>query len=107
MITILILYPRQPGKTFDFDYYLGTHMPMSIRLLGAHRGYQGVAVEKGVGTPNEPDRPLYIAACRFTFDSLDDFVSAFMAHAEELQGDMKNYTDIEPIIQFNEILITQ
>lgn len=107
MINIFIVYPNHPGKTFDFDYYLGTHMPMSIRLLGAHRGYQRVSVEKGVGMPNEPDHPLYIAVCQFTFDSLDNFVSAFMSHADVLQGDMKNYTNIEPIIQFNEILITQ
>jgi arsenite methyltransferase len=36
---------------------------------------------------------------------IDVFVAAFMPHAEELQGDMKHYTDIAPQIQFNEIRI--
>jgi len=43
--------------------------------------------------------------CHFAFRSVDDFVAAFMPHAAELQGDMPNYTDIEPVIQFNEVLI--
>jgi hypothetical protein len=30
-----------------------------------------------------------------------------MPHAGELQGDMRNYTDIAPVIQFNEVLIAK
>ncbi len=30
-----------------------------------------------------------------------------MPNAEVLQGDMPNYTDIEPVIQFNEVLISR
>lgn len=107
MVNIMILYPNLPGKTFDFDYYIETHMPMSIRLLGAHPGFRQVQVERGVGMPSDPVRPLYIAACQFTFDTLDDFVAAFSEHAELLQGDMKRYTEIEPVIQFNDIAIAQ
>ena len=45
--------------------------------------------------------------CHFMFDSIEDFLAAFMPNAEVLQGGMKNHTDIEPVIQFNEILIYQ
>jgi hypothetical protein len=31
-------------------------------------------------------------------------MAAFMPNAEMLQGDVPNYTDIEPVIQFSEVL---
>jgi len=49
----------------------------------------------------------YIAMCHFLFDSTEDFMAAFMPHAEALQGDIPNYTDIEPIIQLSETLISE
>jgi uncharacterized protein (TIGR02118 family) len=45
--------------------------------------------------------------CHFEFESLDAFMAAFGPHAAELQGDMANYTDIEPLIQFNEVFIAR
>lgn len=80
-------------------------MPRSIKLLSAHSGFRGVSVEKGLSNviPGEP--VPYIAMCHFTFDTIENFIEAFSPHAAELQGDIINYTDIEPIIQFNEVLI--
>ena len=40
-----------------------------------------------------------------SFDSMESFLAAFMPHAGEFQADIKNYTDIMPQIQFNQILI--
>jgi hypothetical protein len=45
--------------------------------------------------------------CHFLFDTVEDFLAAFMPNAQVLQGDMPNYTDIEPVIQFNEVLISR
>ncbi|QEH39173.1 EthD protein [Aquisphaera giovannonii] len=106
MIRISILYPNRDGSRFDFPYYVETHMPMSIGLLGAHPGYRGVSVERGLGGAEPGSRPAYVAMCHFLFDSLEDFLAAFMPNAPALQGDMPNYTDIEPVIQFNEVLIS-
>lgn len=36
-----------------------------------------------------------------------NFMAAFTPHAAVLQGDMPNYTDIEPVIQINEVLISR
>ena len=33
MIKLSILYPNKPGTRFDIDYYVGTHMPLAMRLL--------------------------------------------------------------------------
>jgi len=49
----------------------------------------------------------YIAMCHFLFNSAEDFMAAFTPHAAVLQSDMPNYTDIEPIIQVSEVLISR
>jgi len=105
MVRISILYPNQPGGRFDFPYYVDTHMPMSIERLSAHPGFKGVSVEQGLGGAEPGSPPAYVAMCHFLFDSIEDFMAAFMPHAEMLQGDMPRYTDIEPVIQFNQVMI--
>lgn len=107
MIRISILYPNKQDSRFGVAYYAQTHMPMSIRLLSAHPGFKGVSVEHGLGGAVPGSAPSYIAMCHYLFESVDDFLAAFMPHAAALQGDMPNYTDIEPLIQFNEVLISQ
>ena len=107
MTKISILYPNTPRARFDLDYYVKKHMPLSIKLLSAHPGYRGVSVEHGVAGGVPGTDASYIAMCHFSFVSADDFLAAFMPHAEVLQGDMPNYTDIVPVIQVNEVLIAQ
>lgn len=103
MVKISILYP-DTGK-FHMDYYLNTHMPRSIELLGAGKGYRGVTVERGLGGASPGSPPPYVAMCHYLFDTAGDFMAAFMPHAAELQGDMPNYTGIAPVIQVSEIVI--
>jgi uncharacterized protein (TIGR02118 family) len=103
MIKISILYPNT-GR-FDMDYYLGTHMPRSFELLGAGKGYRGVSVERGLSGASPDSAPTYVAICHLRFDTVDDFMAIFMPNAEVLQGDMPNYTDIEPVIQISEVAI--
>jgi uncharacterized protein (TIGR02118 family) len=45
--------------------------------------------------------------CHFSFDSLESFMAAFSAHAATLQGDVPNYTDVQPVIQVNEVLLSR
>ena len=105
MVRISILYPNTPRSPFDFKYYVEKHMPMSIRLLSAHPGFKGVSVEKGVAGAAPGSEPAYCAMCHFTFESAEAFVAAFTPHSETLQGDIPRYTDVIPVIQFNEVLI--
>src|SRR4051812_21877482 len=104
MTKISILYPNSKGARFDMRYYVETHMPLSVGLLSAHPGFKGVSVERGVGGAEPGSDPAYLAMCHFSFDSIEQFLAAFMPHAARLQGDMPNYTDIKPVIQFNEIV---
>jgi uncharacterized protein (TIGR02118 family) len=105
MIRISILYPNDKGSRFDFPYYVETHMPLSIALLSAHPGFRGVSVERGIGGATPGSEPTYVAMCHFLFDSVEDFVAAFSPNAGVLQDDMPGYTDIAPVIQFNEVLV--
>jgi uncharacterized protein (TIGR02118 family) len=107
MIKISILYPNNKGARFDMSYYINTHMPLSIGLLSAHSGFKGVSVEHGFGGAMPGTDAAYVVMCHFLFDSTEDFMTAFTPHAAELQGDMPNYTDIAPVIQISEVLISQ
>lgn len=105
MIKVTILYPNLPNKRFDFDYYLNKHMPLSIKLQGA--GLKGVSIERGYDSELPGTSFEYVAICHLLYNSQEDFLAAFLPNAEVLQGDMPNYTDIEPIIQFSTVELTQ
>jgi len=107
MTKISVLYPNRKGARFDLLYYLDTHMPRSIELLGRHPGFKGVSVDRGA-TGAEPgtDAP-YIIMCHFLFASPQDFLAAILPHATTLHGDLPNYTDIQPLIQFSDVLFSR
>ena len=105
MFNISSIYPKKEGYQFDFDYYLNTHMPMSIDRLSRAKGFKGVSVERGVDVEEPRIESTYVAMCHYYFDSLENFMAAFLPHAEELQRDIANYTNIQPIIQINEVEI--
>src|SRR5215471_7632626 len=107
MIKISIFYPNNKGAWFDIDYYVKQHMPLSIEKLSASKGFRGVSVERGVGGSMPGSEATYIAMCHYLFDSAEDFLAAFTQHAALLQGDIPNYTDTQPIIQFSAVEITK
>jgi uncharacterized protein (TIGR02118 family) len=101
MIKLTILYPNEPGKKFDVDYYCNKHMPMAQQLLG--KACKGAAVEQGLagGAPGAP--ASYIVIASLMFDSIADFQTASAGCADALAADLPNYTDIQPIVQISEI----
>lgn len=107
MTKISILYPNQKNAAFDMEYYLDKHMPMAIEFLSGEAGFRGVSVERGVTGAGPNTEPLYTAMCHFLFDSVESFTAAFGPHAAVLQGDMKNYTATEPVIQVSEVVISR
>ena len=107
MTKISILYPNLNASRFDLRYYIDTHMPLSIGLLSTHPGFKGVSVERGVSGAEPGSATTFVALCHFLFDSMESFLAAFEPHAKELQGDIPNYTDIRPVIQVSEVLISR
>ncbi len=100
------IHTKREGYRFDFDYCLNRHMPRSIELLSGAKGFRGVSVERGVDIDNPRIESSFVAMCHDYFDTLDDFMAAFATRAEELQGDIANYTNSEPTIQINEVQMT-
>lgn len=101
-IKVLILYPNEDGKSFDMDYYAKSHMPMVADLFGDYMKSYGI--EKGVSGRTPEDPTTYVAIGYFYFDQLSDYEKAFGSNAEKILGDIPNYTDIQPIVQINEIV---
>lgn len=101
MFKLTILYPKSQDGWFDFDYYLNKHMPLTLERQGA--AVKSVLVEKGYAVDMPGVEFAFVAICSFTYESQQAFEEAFVPHAEELQGDIANYTDIQPIIQFNTV----
>ena len=105
MFNISSIYPKTEGSNFDYEYYLNIHMPMSIEKLSQAKGYKGVSVERGISLETPDIESSFHAMCHYYFDTLEEFMQAFEPHAAELQNDIQNYTDIEPIIQINQVEI--
>jgi uncharacterized protein (TIGR02118 family) len=101
MIKVSVLYPNETGKRFDIDYYCNKHMPIAVEKLGA--ACKGAIVEQGLAGGEPGSAPPYIVIASFLFDSIGDFQKAVTGWDEELAADLKNYTDIQPIMQINEI----
>ena len=103
MIKVIVLYPSGDGKTFDMDYYINKHMPMAAGLLGD--AVKGFTVEKGLAGA-APDLPVpYVAVANTYFDSIEAFQTAYGPHMDTLMADVSNYTNIEPIVLFSEVMI--
>lgn len=102
MIRVSVMYPHTDGARFDHDYYRDRHMPMVQARMGeACRGYQ---VDKGMGGPTPGSAPAYVAMCHILCDSVQSFQAAFGPHMKEINGDVRNYTDIAPVMQISEVV---
>lgn len=97
MIRVSVLYPNEPGKRFDFDYYINKHMVL-VRKRLARYGLVRTEVDK-VADATSP----FLAAGHVYFKSLEDFRKGFSAHVDELMRDVPNFTDIAPSNQISEI----
>lgn len=104
MIKLTILYPNSEGAVFDLEHYLKVHVPMAHRLL--EPAMKSYTVDFGVlgGGPDVP--PPFLAIGEQTYESVEAFMEAFLPNAAELQGDIANFTNVAPIIQFSEMKIS-
>lgn len=106
MVKLSILYPNSTKSRFDITYYVEKHMPLAIKLLGAEPGFRGVSVERGIDGAFAEAQAAYVAMCHFQFDSQENCMHALATHAAVLQGDIPNYTDIAPLFQLSDVLIS-
>ncbi|MCD4498451.1 EthD family reductase [Chromobacterium vaccinii] len=103
MITVSVTYPQRAGARFDFDYYLRQHMPMVQQLLG--HALKGARVDRGLSGAEPGSAPDYVAQATLLCESTEAFQQAFGPVAARIMGDITNYTDIQPVIQYNEVAL--
>ena len=102
MIKVTVFYPNGEGKTFDMDYYCNKHIVMVSTLSGD--ALKGMTVEKGIAGIAPNSLAPYAAIGNMYFDTVEAFQGAF-SKADQLMGDIPNFTNIEPIFQISEVMM--
>ncbi len=99
-LSLQVAYPTTDGTTFDFDYYMNTHMP----LVGEHMGatMASAMVAKGLGGPAPGAPSPFYAIATMTFED-QAAMDAAMAKAGPVIADIPNFTDTQPMIMVGEV----
>ncbi|WP_428540443.1 EthD family reductase [Rhodopila sp.] len=98
---VSVIYHLAAGQKFDLDYYVKSHVPLVNSLLGPH-GLKRTQFLHGTGAPSGAPSAELIALLEF--DSLAEFAAAMEQNGGKLMGDIANFTDAQPSIQFNELI---
>jgi uncharacterized protein (TIGR02118 family) len=101
MATLSVVYPRTAGTRFDYDYYRDKHLPLVLDRW-SDAGLTGGEALLGKTAADGGEAP-YFAIGIIHFDSAERLRAALQGeHAAEVIGDIRNFTDVEPVIQVNE-----
>ena len=101
MYCISVLYPKKDGGAFDFDYYAKKHIPMVTRFLGTNS--VRAEIRKGLASPDGSAAP-FVCLGSIWIKSIKEFQSTLAQHGKEIMGDIPNYTNIQPILQVDEVV---
>jgi uncharacterized protein (TIGR02118 family) len=96
MIRVSVVYYREQGKSFDLNYYAGSHMRLVQTKLKPF-GLKGVELEVGV----DETTPHYVVGS-LLFDTLEEYQTGFAEVGQELLDDIPNYTTVNPVVQVSE-----
>ncbi len=99
-VSLQVAYPTANGTTFDLDYYLGTHMPMVQKHMGAH--IESTVVTKGVaGGPDTP--PPFHAIATMVFKD-QDAMNAAMKASGPVVADIPNFFNAAPQMLIGDVV---
>jgi uncharacterized protein (TIGR02118 family) len=101
MHCVSVAYPQKAGGTFDFEYYVRTHVPLVARLVGANA--VKAEVRRGVASP-DGSAPHFVCLANFWIKSPQEFQATLARHGSEIMGDIPNFTNLQPILQVDEVL---
>jgi len=103
MIKVSVMYAGAPGARFDHAYYRDSHLPMIKARMGD--SLMSYTIDKGIAG-GEPGAPApYLAMCHLFSESVEAFQAGFGPHAPEIMADIKNYTDLVPVLQISEVIV--
>ncbi|PHH58889.1 hypothetical protein CDD81_4180 [Ophiocordyceps australis] len=87
----IFAYPRTQDVEFDHDYYSTSHMPMVARTWAKYGMQSWECVRMADDAPN-------IVECIVYWESLEGFSKAIQEESEDILADVKNYTNVAPVI---------
>lgn len=102
MYCISIAYPKKDDGTFDFDYYMKKHIPMVGGYLGTN--VDRAEVRKGVASP-DGSAASFVCMANIWIKSVEELQATLSEHGGEIMGDIHNFTNIQPIIQVDEVVV--
>jgi uncharacterized protein (TIGR02118 family) len=103
MIKVSVMYPNNHAGRFDHDYYRYKHLPLIKSRMGAALKYY--TIDKGLAGETPGALATYVGMCHLLCDSVEAYQSSFGPHAQELSGDIRNFTDVTPVVQISEVVV--
>ena len=101
MYCITVAYPKKDGGKFDFDYYAKKHIPMVAGFLGAN--CTKTEIRKGLASP-DGSAASFVCLGSLWIKSIEEFQATLAQHGPEIMGDIPNYTNLQPILQVDEVV---
>jgi uncharacterized protein (TIGR02118 family) len=101
MFRLTITYPAAADAKFDFDYYVKSHMPLVMSLIGESAVRFEVA--KGLGGGGEAPAP-YVAVGHIYLTDLAGLQASFANHLPTIMADVAKYTNITPVANVEAML---
>jgi uncharacterized protein (TIGR02118 family) len=101
MIRMTVFYPRTEDSHFDMEYYTGSHIPLMQEKLGD--ALHHVEIDKGIGGAMPGDPPAYAVIGHFFFEGREQ-LRQLGPHARAIMADVPNFTNVEPLTQFSEVI---
>ena len=102
LIKVTIMYANEDGATFDMDYYRENHMPMLADLFGS--AMVKYEIDQGVRGRTPEDALPFLAIGYLYFNSIAEYEQAFGPNADQILGDIPNYTNVRPTVQISKVI---
>ncbi len=101
MISVMVLYPNEPGSHFDIDYYVNRHLKLvRDRLEPLGMRSMTFVIEAATNLVAAPQ--TFRLAADLRFDNMEATRCALAAHGAETQADIPNFTNVTPVILIGE-----
>ncbi len=102
MIKVSVMYPKGNDVQFDTEYYKNKHLPMIVNALGD--ALKGLELDLGVASRVNGEPAPYVAIAHLKFDSIASFQESFGPHGETFAADVKNYSNVQGVLQISELI---
>jgi uncharacterized protein (TIGR02118 family) len=83
------------------DYYEKKHMPMVAGVIGKNLKFY--EIDNGISGRTSNDKAPFVAIGYFYITDVAEYTKAIAQNRDAVISDIKNYTNIQPVVQISEI----